>query len=406
MAALLSGDIPGRNFKSKDSLVEHLEDCQRMDVEVAPPDVNRSEVDFAVSNGKILFGLSAIKGCGSGASEAIVMARSGGGPFASLFDFCERIDPQQCGRATIETLVKAGAFDSFGAKRSQLMSAIDRAMQSGAAVLADRRSGQRGLFQDAEDDNAATGNAALPELVEFGEKERLAMEKEVLGFYLSSHPLAEFENTLRTFCTHTSTQLAKVEARTEVLLGGMLAAVKFSHTKTARAGSSHTKYAMWDLEDLDGIVRCIMWPEQFAEFGHLVKADAILAVRATLDRRPGGDEVNLIVQELIPLEELSARFTNGVVIRIREDEHGIEALSTLREIVRGYPGSKPLKLRLELADGGCAVLDCPNSGVTIDAELRRRVEELLGAGNFRMIAGPRTPPAPSTNGRRRALVRN
>jgi DNA polymerase-3 subunit alpha len=406
MAALLSGDIPGRNFKSKDSLVEHLEDCQRMQVEVAPPDVNRSDVDFAVSNGKILFGLSAIKGCGSGASESIVAARRAGGPFASLFDFCERIDPQLCGRATIETLVKAGAFDSLGAKRSQLMSAIDRAMQSGAAVLADRRSGQRGLFQDADEDRVSTTNSALPEQAEFGEKERLAMEKEVLGFYLSSHPLAEYENTLRVFCTHTSTQLAKVEARSEVMLGGMLAAIKFSHTKTARAGSTNTKYAMWDLEDLDGIVRCILWPEQFAEFGHLVKADAILALRATLDRRPGGDEVNLIVQELIPLEELQTRFTSGVMIRVREEDHGAEVLSTLREIVRGYPGNKPLKLRLELADGGCVLLDCPKSGVTIDPELRRRVDELLGSGNFRLVAGSRTPPAPATNGRRRALVRN
>ena len=147
MAALLSGDIPGRNFKSKDSLVEHLEDCQRMDVEVVPPDVNRSDVDFAVAGGKILFGLSAIKGCGSGAAEAIVAARRLDGAFTSLFDFCERVDPQACGRAAIETLMKAGAFDSLGAKRSQLMAAIDRAMQSGAAVLADRQSGQRGLVR-------------------------------------------------------------------------------------------------------------------------------------------------------------------------------------------------------------------------------------------------------------------
>ena len=405
MAALLSGDIPGRNFKSKDSLVEHLEDCKRMNVEVVPPDVNRSDVDFAVAAGKILFGLSAIKGCGSGAAEAIVAARRQGGPFANLFDFCERVDPQLCGRSTIETLVKAGAFDPLGAHRSQLMAAIDRAMQSGAAVLADRRSGQRGLFTDDDEPSAAATAAALPDLPEFNEKERLAMEKEVLGFYLSSHPLAEFESTLRTFCTHISPQLARLEPRTEVLLGGMLAAVKFSHTKNPRPGSSHTKYAMWDLEDLEGIVRCILWPEQFAEFGHLVKADAILALRATIDRRPGADEVNLIIQELIPLEELSARFTSGVVIRVLEDVHGSEILATLREIVRGYPGTKPLRLRLELADGGCVMLDCPKSGVTIDPELRRRVDELLGPGNFRLMAGSRAPAPHAANGRRRAMAR-
>jgi DNA polymerase-3 subunit alpha len=407
MAALLSGDIPGRNFKSKDSLVEHLEDCQRMQVEVVPPDVNRSEVDFAVAEGKILFGLSAIKGCGSGASEAIVAARRDGGAFASLFDFCERVDPQACGRAVIETLVKAGAFDSLGARRAQLMAAIDRAMQCGAAVLADRRSGQRGLFMDADEEPTASSKSSLPDLPEFGEKERLAMEKEVLGFYLTSHPLAEHESVLRTYCTHTSSQLAKLEARTEVLMGGMLAAIKFSHTKNPRPGSTHTKYAMWDLEDFDGIVRCILWPEQFAEFGELVKADAILALRATVDRRPASEEVNLIVNELIPLEELSARFTSGVLIRVREDVHGPDLLTTLREIVRGYPGSKPLRLRLELADGGCVMLDA-KGGVTIDPELRRRVDELLGAGNFRLQGGaPKSAPAPHNgSSRRRAMVRN
>jgi DNA polymerase-3 subunit alpha len=422
MAALLSGDIPGRNFKSKDPLVEHLEDCERMGVEVVPPDVNRSDVDFAVERagarapsamdgrppaaGKILFGLSAIKGCGSGAAEAIVAARRGGGPFSNLFEFCERVDPQACTRATIETLIKAGAFDSLGAARSQLMAVIDRAMQCGAAVLADRRSGQRGLFGVDEDDATAKTQVSLPNIPEFGEKERLGMEKEVLGFYLTSHPLAEHESTLRTFCSHTSSQLPKLEARTEVLVGGMLAAIKFSHTKNPRPGSTQSKYAMWDLEDLDGVVRCIIWPEQFAEFGHMVKADAILAVKAAIDRRPGADEINLIVNELIPLEELSARFTSGVLIRVREDVHGLEMLTPLREIVRGYPGSKPLRLRLELADGGCVSLEC-NGGVTLDSELRRRVDELLGPGNFKTLGGgAKATPPPATNNRRRAMARS
>jgi len=123
---------------------------------------------------------------------------------------------------------------------------------------------------------------------------------------------------------------------------------------------------MWDLEDLDGIVRCIMWPEQFAEFGDLVKPDSILAVRAVIDRRPGAEEINLIVNELIPLEELSARFSNAVLIRVREDVHGSDILTPLREIVRGYPGNKPLRLRLDLAEGGNVMLDCAKSAVAID----------------------------------------
>ncbi len=288
------------------------------------------------------------------------------------------------------------------------MTAIDRAMQSGAAVLADRRSGQRGLFDGAGEDNTAATSVALPNLPEYGEKELLAMEKEVLGFYLTSHPLAPHEQTLRMFCSHNTSQLSALEARTEVLVAGMLAALKFSHTKNPRPGSTHTKYAMWDLEDLDGIVRCILWPEQFAEFGQLVQADAVLAIRATIDRRPGSEEVNLIVQELIPLDELSARFSSGVLIRVREDSQNGELLATLREIVRGYPGNKPLRLRLELADGGVVTLDCANSRVTIDPELRRRVEELLGPGSFRLTAAT-SRPAPqqqATNNRRRAMARS
>ncbi len=112
------------------------------------------------------------------------------------------------------------------------------------------------------------------------------------------------------------------------------------------------------------------------------------------------------MNELIPLEELSSRFTSGVLIRVREDVHGEAALSTLKEIVRGYPGDKSLKLRLDLADGGCVTIDCPKNSVTIDAELRRRVDELLGAGHFRLLAASRAPAPQATNGRRRALVRN
>lgn len=396
MAALLSGDIPGRNFKSKDALVEHLEDCKRMNIEVVPPDVNRSFVDFAVREGKILFGLSAIKGCGGGAADAIVEAREQDGPFKSLFDFCDRVDPQSCNRAAIETLVKAGAFDSLGAKRAQLMAVIDRALQSGAAALADKRSGQKGLF-DSGNDEEEVDTAALPNVPEFEEKEQLTMEKEVLGFYLTSHPLAEFESLLRTYCTHNSRQVTQLEHRSEVVMGGMLAAIKFSHTKNPKPGMP-SKYAMWDLEDLDGIVRCILWPEQFAEYGHLVVGDATVAVRAVIDRRPGAEEVNLIINEVMPITDLAERFTSGMMVRVDEAQHGEEMLRTLHEIVRGYPGKKSLRLMLTLEDGSTAQMES-GKRVDVTAELRQRVEQLLGPGNFQPIGGP---PKPTSNGNGRS----
>ena len=137
-----------------------------------------------------------------------------------------------------------------------------------------------------------------------------------------------------------------------------------------------------------------------------MKPDAIVAIKGAVDRRPGAEEVNLIVNELIPLADLPARYTSGISIRVREDEHGIDALEKLREIVRGYPGTKPLKIHLALADGGSVTFDCPNYNVAIDPELRRRIEDLLGPANFKFIpGGQRTAPPPPQNGRRPAMAR-
>ena len=234
------------------------------------------------------------------------------------------------------------------------------------------------------------------------EKDQLAREKEVLGFYLSSHPLAEHEQILRTFCSHSSSSLGKLAHRDEVHVGGMLAAIKFSHTKNPRPGSTHTKYAMWDLEDLDGIVRCILWPEQFAEYGPLVVPDAIVAIIGKVDRRPGSEEVNLLVDKLLPLSEMEKQFSSGMVIRVREEDHGEAGLEKLREIIRGYPGKKRLRLRLDLANGGQVWMDSNWSGVEASAEMNSRIDQLLGEGNRIMERAAPAPAPERTNGRHAA----
>jgi DNA polymerase III subunit alpha len=407
MAALLSGDIQGRNFKKKDSLVEHLEDCRRMEIEVVPPDVNRGAGDFTVADGKIVFGLSAIKGCGGQAADVIAAERQASGPFRDLFDFCERCDPSGVNRTAIESLIKAGAFDSCGGRRSQWMAVLDKSLQAGASALADRRSGQRGLFEEAEEAPAAATRGALPDVPDCDERQRLAQEKEVLGYYLSSHPLAEYQATLDTYCTHTTAAAAGLPHRTEVMLGGMLAAIKFSHSKNPKPGAP-SKYAMFDLEDMSGIMRSIVWPSDFVNIGQYVEADRVLAVRGTIDKRPGSEEANLIVNELIPLEELAARYTKGVIVRVDERVHGEQALESLREIVRGYPGRCELQIVLALADGSKVVCRCEQVRVELNDQMRRRVEELLGAENFRTFAAPPSSKPPSskpTNGRTNGAAR-
>ena len=402
MAALLCSDIDGRNFKRKDSLVEHLEDCARMGITVVSPDVNTSDAEFAVRDGKIHFALSAIKGCGGSAAASIVKERRKGGPFQDLFDFCERVDPQACSRATIETLIKAGAMDSFGGYRSQWTAVIDRALQSGAAAMADRRSGQGNLFGALLDEDSGEKQVVkLPEIPEWPEKEKLGGEKEVLGFYLASHPLAEFETKLAAFRTHTTDQLAAVRDRAEVIVGGMISSIKLAHTKNGKPGAP-TKYANFDLEDLQGAVRCILWPSGFAEIGEAVQPDAVVLARATVDKRGGGDEVNLMINDLIPLEQLDTRFTRGIRVQLTPAQQEPAMLQQVREIVRGYPGNQEFVVSLFRDDGSCVHLRSNRYAVQVTAELRERLVELLGDDGFRlMLERPKlSTSAESARGRR------
>jgi len=383
MAALLSSDIPGRNFKRKDSLVEHLEDCQRMGIEVVGPDVNRSGAEFTVAEGKIHFALSAIKGCGEAAAEAIQREREAKGPYKDLFDFCQRLDPSTVNRTAIEALIKAGAVDSFGARRAQWFQVVERAIQSGAAAAADRRHGQRGLFDDEEEDTAEAASVSLPDVPEWDDRAKLAGEKEVLGFYLSSHPLAEHADLLDQLASHSTAQAAELPNRSEVMLGGMIGALKLAHTKNPKPGKP-SKYAMFDLEDRAGIMRCIVWPEQYAQFLELIQPDAILMVRGVVDKRPGSEEANLIVNELLRPEE-ATRHCKLLRIRLVEREHGQRGLEQLHEILRGYPGACPVQLHLCLADGTTVLSHSTKLRIDVCTPMRRRVDELLGPGHVRMF---------------------
>tara|TARA_R110002073_G_scaffold229127_3_gene389963 strand:- start:4692 stop:8270 length:3579 start_codon:yes stop_codon:yes gene_type:complete len=387
MAALLSSDISGRNFKRKDALIEHIEDCERMNIEVVNPDVNRSDSDFSVADGKIFFALSAIKGCGGATAISVAEERKKNGPYKDIYDFCERVDQSACNKSAIETLIKAGAMDCFGAKRSQLVAVIERALQSGAAIQADKKSGQAslfGAFDDEEEEEDVKVSAPLPEMDEWPEREKLIYEKEVLGYYLDSHPLAEFEPKLATFRTHTTDKLGDIKDRGEVTLGGMISSIKIAHTKNPKPGAP-SKYANFDLEDMQGAIRCIVWPKGFADIGHHVVPDAVVLAKGKVDRRGGGDEANLIVDELIPLEGLGQRYTHGMRLRLDEATHTPETMTRLREILRGYPGSQEMMFSLALNEGEVVHLKSEKYRVEITEELRSRVDDLLGAGHYKLM---------------------
>lgn len=381
MAALLTGDIANRNFSRKDGLVEHLEDCQRMGLTVLPPDVNQSQLNFSVADGRITFALAAIKGCGGTAGEAIVRARESGGPFRNLFDFCQRVEPSSCSRAAIEALIKAGAMDSLGGHRAQLLAALDTALQTAASTQADRRRGQKSLFADDSDEELAP---ILPHTPTWESKQTLAYEKEVLGMYLSSHPLESHREKLQRYCKLTTADLAAIPDRQPVTLGGIISSIKHAHVKRTREEGGPTKYVNFDLEDLAGSIRCIQWPTEFETQGHLIQPDAVVVVQGVLDRR-GGEEPNLIANRVIPIDRLDASLTKGIAIRVKEWLHGDQTLRDVREIVRGYPGQRRLVVELALDDGSLVKLESARLRVEIHPELCQRVEQTLGPHSLEFL---------------------
>jgi DNA polymerase-3 subunit alpha len=228
----------------------------------------------------------------------------------------------------------------------------------------------------------------LPDVPEWDERHLLNCEKEVLGFYLTSHPLAAYVDRLKQFASHTTATLAGTKDRDRVSMGGMISSVKQTHVKNPRDPNSPTKYAMFDLEDVEGSIRSILWPTDFVKFGHEVVPDAVVIVQGRLDYR-GGDEANLIIDKIVNLDNLSSNMTQGIKIMVDQQHHPPEALKTAYEIIRGYQGNRELQIDLILEDGMRVQLKS-NKRVEVNDELRDRLSDLLGKSSVEMIIDRKT----------------
>jgi DNA polymerase III subunit alpha len=353
MAAVLSSEMDGAERDK--FFVEHIDDCRRMGIDVLLPNINEGHVDFRVaSEGKIHFGLGAIKGVGFKAVEVLVKARELNGPFLSLDDFFERVSAKDVGAGCAETLIRAGAFDCLDARkpnllRNQLLCVLPRAIQSGQAKQDDRRRGQRGLFDEIETpgkNGHANGTAPaqhyLPDVAEMSDAELLADEKKALGFYMSSHPLARHAELLQALATHAVAELAALPKKTEVILGGIIASVQARNVQKSRSGL--TRMAKLVFEDLTGTTPAMLWPEEFAKMGDLVRSDLIGWVKGTIDRTR--DPAELVISRIIPLEQGPAELTRGVIVRLHKGSHQTEHLERLLRAVRIRPGNLDLYLEI------------------------------------------------------------
>ena len=386
MAALLSCGM-----EDSERIAEHVDDCRRMKIQVLPPDINHSEMEFTVEGDKVRFGLAAVRGVGEGPCRAIAAERAARGPFRDIYELCERVDPKLLPKGAVEILIKAGALDSLGPNRPQHLMMVERATQSGANRARDKASGQKSLF--GGDESTAKGKAeapvlSLPDAADMTHAQKLSAEKEVIGFYLSSHPLLEFSSKLQLYTTHSTIELGGAPDRTDVRLSGMISSIKKAQTKKP-SRNGHTKYVNFDFEDVHGTVRCIMWPEEFSRFGEMVKSEAIAVIEGRVDRR--GREPNLIVGEMLSLDQAEKKFTDQVAIRFEQGLHGEREMQACVSILKRHPGSCDVMLFVETRDEANAnhrtrhMLMVPQCKVAATAKLADELQALMGTGAIRFL---------------------
>jgi DNA polymerase III subunit alpha len=369
MASMLSNEMG-----NADKVALCIGECRRLGLAVLPPDVNASRERFAVEGSGVRFGLAAIRNVGLGAAQMIRQEREARGEFSSFADFCSRLDARAVNSRAIESLIKGGAFDSQGEPRARLLEALPQFLALAQKRQAEREQGQTSMFEGLGAGTAMELGAVPPE----PEPVRLANEKEALGFYLSGHPLAQHQDVLRTFNTVTTAGLAALEEGSAVVIGGMVVGIKRSTTKRKEPMLRFT------LEDTEGMVEVIVWPDLLGKHGRYLVKDSMLFVLGRVDT--SGDEVKLVANDIIPLEEAFGRLSQRLHVTVAATA-GEELLPALRELLARHAGGVRVVLHVQTEHHGEVTEQLPERfAVTVTPELVRALQELLGPGRVK-VAG-------------------
>ena len=377
MAASLTTD---RN--NTDRLTILLDECRRMEIPVRPPDVNESAVNFVPTDRGIRFGLAAVKNVGAAAAGSIVDGRGEHGPSQDLYEFCERLDLGAVNRRVVESLIAAGACDSLGGHRAQLLEALDRAMRNAQAIQEERRRGQFSLF-GGDSALEVEHQPVLPDVSEWTETERLSHEKELLGFYVSSHPLSRYEKDLAYFAT----SLLEIDGREDgeaVRVGGLISRVSPSSDRRGNA------MAFVTLEDLSGKAEVVFFSDAYAKCRDLVVQDGVILVEGRLSRRNGTMSVQ--ADRAAPMEESRERLARSVSVDLPYEAVTEELLADLRRLCLEHEGSCELVVHLRGVpsepEGRDAVIRSRSIRVKPTDDLLQALGTLAGLERARLTAPP------------------
>ena len=375
MASLLTSETG-----NTDRVVKYINECREMGIAVEAPDINVSDANFTPHENAIRFGLAAVKNVGRTAIDSILSARRAKGRFTGFFEFCEKIDLRLLNRRVLESLVKSGALDAFGG-RSQLMAVLDKAIERGQKAQRDVESGQHGLFGVFQDAPAAA-EETLPAMPEWDEHLRLAAEKEVLGFFITGHPLQKYKSKLEDFSALDTEAIAALKQSTgkdEIYSGGMMTNIRVLKSKRGEL------YVQGTLEDMTGAVDLLVFPEAYRRLGEKVKLDVPVLVRGGV-RVEEGSSPKLMVSEIVPLEEAKPKLPQALRIRVDLESVSPETVDALYAICRGRRGAAKVMLDVERKGDFMVVMEPDGYNVLPDRAFMTQVEGLLGRGAVRIIS--------------------
>lgn len=387
MAALLSSQIG-----DTDSVVKYINEARQLHVpgaaqpglEILPPDVNESGYKFTVvGETRIRFGLGGIRNVGRGAIDSIIDARKKDGPFRSIFDLCERIDLRVCNKRVLEALVHAGAADSLGGHRSQLAAALDPAIREASLKQEEITSGQVSLFgSPATGTQKEQPSISLPNIQPWTESERLAKEKEILGFYISGHPLERFRAEAEIFSTHSVSDLGTWRSEP------MSLCVVVTNIKRQMSKKSGSEFARLTIEDFSGSAEVLVFPEKWGSLSDQIRTDIPILLKGAYSRRDeGADNPAFILDSATRLSEMRTNGQVTVAIDLAKGAYDRDVMSDVRAVAETYPGSAPLEFRWNDGNGMQARLRSRSLTLAADGAALSALRSILGESSVRLQRG-------------------
>src|SRR5208337_4790674 len=368
MAGLLSNEV-----NNTEKISVFVAECERLGVTILPPDVNLSDLKFVPETREdkrgIRYGLAAIKNIGEGAMQSAIVEREENGPFKSLEDYCSRLDSKAVNRKILENLIRAGAFDFTGRDRAELFARIDQSLATGASAHRDRRSGQVSLFGDLDLVPPAKTNGDSVHFTPWSLAEKLGYEKELLGFYITGHPLDPYREIIEEGKYMAVSDLANQEDKVTVQVAGSISAFDKKHTR-----KDGKPFAILTIEDFTGSVEVMVWNEVFAKAAKEIDKGKIVVVTGKMDKRE--ESIRLVANEIGPIARRKAVKALTIDIPMEKADEG--RLIAIRELVRQFPGIQPLYLRFRTVDGRELRLKA-DAGYSVrdDETLREKLAELL-----------------------------